>query len=953
MRVELERTCVETLAESFGDCYKAGKLPPSVWKVVVTPLGSQASALEAEVQADNWLSALRAGRREFGEEGGVPHGASCTMSSAGQVTILDAATRRRYVVEPGGPASEQAKPPNSADTAPPSRTPVPVRAPRDPRAPLASGTVAQDSAPAPEPVAADAMPPAEQPALAATSPALPTTPATQPPARSSATGLPPVGGEALRAAAERAQQASRARSLRPLESARAPAGTPSLAGPAVEAPGIAEPAASEVGRAAPAEESAEPFASLAAAAPAIAPAAPPSANDRDDEVWPDPSQLGVQLPAEPNDEAGDEEWPNPAQLVARVTAKADPDESEDEEWPSPASLSSIPPTPARSNPSTHHDAGVAADKRSARERQTLAYSQGRAEALRREFEISRSLAGLPPLDVPGDAPPIAGPGLRAVSGDARAPSTPGGLTSASTVTATPDAPATRSSSSSPDAHAPSEPPPARVTMPRAPHPQGLVQLSARDVDPSVESPLTYRERSYIVARSADHARLEALLQAEFIVIRRELIGRPRGQLIHLAAFDHSFEDKPLRPPLATLEWKDWRGTAVFSVTPEATEAEAASGDSSRPGRDRRSGVAPAPESTWPVPARSWPGQARQRTGSQPAASLPGAGAAAPRTAAARPVTGPGARSTWPVPRSNAPAPSVPSPATAKGARGSSPPPAAPTAAPPASAWPAAEAPRANAPVVPDVTGLPATVGSSSAWPPSAAAPAASVWPSAPRSTQLPTQPVPAAHAATKDTWPVPAAGELADSPSPDRLTEVASSEQGTREPTGEVDHRLASAFEAMPDLYFLPTPLAGLEFTLELITRFVPSEAISACLYDINTDEFRFVALSGPGAAARRASAVSSSAGLFGAARRATSEALVVANGAADARYDAVVDGRGDLEVRCLAYLPMRVGGHLLGMLQVVNRKGERGFTAADVAVLAYITTQVSEFLVSRRSMRG
>jgi GAF domain-containing protein len=167
----------------------------------------------------------------------------------------------------------------------------------------------------------------------------------------------------------------------------------------------------------------------------------------------------------------------------------------------------------------------------------------------------------------------------------------------------------------------------------------------------------------------------------------------------------------------------------------------------------------------------------------------------------------------------------------------------------------------------------------------------------------------------------------------------------------------------MPELYFLAKPVSGLEFTIELIGTLVPCEAISACLYDINTDEFRFVALSGTGAAARRASAVASQAGLFGVAKRAPGEALVVASAAADARFDRRVDGREELEVRSLVYLPVRFGGQLLGMLQLINRTHSRprseetspavevGFTPADVAVLTYVTTQLAEFLLSRRSL--
>ena len=60
-------------------------------------------------------------------------------------------------------------------------------------------------------------------------------------------------------------------------------------------------------------------------------------------------------------------------------------------------------------------------------------------------------------------------------------------------------------------------------------------------------------------------------------------------------------------------------------------------------------------------------------------------------------------------------------------------------------------------------------------------------------------------------------------------------------------------------LPFLPPPVAGLEFTIELFGRLVPCEAASGCLYDINMDVFRFVALSGPGASERRAGSITAS----------------------------------------------------------------------------------------------
>src|SRR5690606_1899619 len=89
------------------------------------------------------------------------------------------------------------------------------------------------------------------------------------------------------------------------------------------------------------------------------------------------------------------------------------------------------------------------------------------------------------------------------------------------------------------------------------------------------------------------------------------------------------------------------------------------------------------------------------------------------------------------------------------------------------------------------------------------------------------------------------------------------------------DDRLASAFEALQDLFFLSTPLEGLEFVVRLLDDLIPCEAASACLYDINTDEFRFVALTGPGADERRGEGVPRLVGLFGAASLCAGEALL------------------------------------------------------------------------------
>jgi hypothetical protein len=89
-------------------------------------------------------------------------------------------------------------------------------------------------------------------------------------------------------------------------------------------------------------------------------------------------------------------------------------------------------------------------------------------------------------------------------------------------------------------------------------------LRQRAEEPRSESPITYREIAYSVKPGASRNAVEAVLWARFREISESLADRQKGRFIQLAVFDHVFEKKPLRPPLATLAWKDWRGSPVLS-----------------------------------------------------------------------------------------------------------------------------------------------------------------------------------------------------------------------------------------------------------------------------------------------------------------------------------------------------------------------------------------------------
>ena len=372
----------------------------------------------------------------------------------------------------------------------------------------------------------------------------------------------------------------------------------------------------------------------------------------------------------------------------------------------------------------------------------------------------------------------------------------------------------------------------------------LVTLGGRDEEPSANSPLTYRERSYFGPPAAKRAEIESALRGELDSLRRSLVGRARGQYVNLAVFDHAFHQRPERPPVATLQWKDWRGEAslAWAGSPETAQWQAS----------------PAQE---PVKTSFAPDSPVMTASVPRAANLPRPGpmAATPQgvTPFAQPID----------PFAMHPAPSL-----------------------------------AQVPVV------------------------------AP-------QELPPAQASARPQAVAP----FFAAPTP----------HGVRDQTGDQDKRLAIAFEASQDLYFLATPAEGLDFAVKLLHELVPCEAISGCLYDINTDEFRFVAVSGVGAEERRAAAVRSTVGLFSVAVRSGLDSLVVRDVAEEPRYDPVTDGRTGIVARDMAFFALHKGDHLLGMLQLINRRDARGFTEGDLAVASYVAHQATEFLRSKRGLTG
>jgi hypothetical protein len=171
-------------------------------------------------------------------------------------------------------------------------------------------------------------------------------------------------------------------------------------------------------------------------------------------------------------------------------------------------------------------------------------------------------------------------------------------------------------------------------------------------------------------------------------------------------------------------------------------------------------------------------------------------------------------------------------------------------------------------------------------------------------------------------------------------------------PPPPTEDRLVAAFEACHDLLFLKNRAEALEFAVHLLEELVPCEATAAFLLDVNTDEFRIVAARGTGARARQGQAFPSLAGLLGAASSLPEHAvLVLADAAADPRYDENIDGVPGMDTRALLYRPLVHNGRLFGLLQLAKGITGQIFSEADCEVVDYVTQQLSVFVAKGASM--
>lgn len=87
-------------------------------------------------------------------------------------------------------------------------------------------------------------------------------------------------------------------------------------------------------------------------------------------------------------------------------------------------------------------------------------------------------------------------------------------------------------------------------------------LHRRDADPSDASPLTYRERSYVVDGGTSEEDAEAVARARALSLMGLLADGPKGRFVNVAIFDHNWTEQPKTPPMVTVAEKDWQERTV-------------------------------------------------------------------------------------------------------------------------------------------------------------------------------------------------------------------------------------------------------------------------------------------------------------------------------------------------------------------------------------------------------
>lgn len=451
-------------------------------------------------------------------------------------------------------------------------------------------------------------------------------------------------------------------------------------------------------------------------------------------------------------------------------------------------------------------------------------------------------------------------------------------------------------------------------------PPGVRVVTAREEAVTDKTRLHYREYAFAVPEGTLEEEAESFLRARLREVRQQMQTVEGARLVNLAVFDHAFLDRPQRPPLVAMVWKDWRGDpeVLYPARPGGSIPAPSLGDADPPSKKAptapaipkgprvpsglelvpQSGPISAPPMTPPPstefvlsepppPVQESPSSPSLRRPSRPSATFDLAPAVSPST--------------------------HPAPGDSLGA---------------AVVYHAERAsqPKIQAVAQPiPVSEAPATIREPS--PISA----------------LPQQPVsaPSAPPATIAS-PAPLDLQFVD-PKSGPLPPV--QERRSSAPKKRGDEFATDLFEVMHDLHFAQDVEHGAEFVLELALEKLRSDLGIVQLYDINKREFVVVSSHGPGAATAHWHRTSERDPLI---RELVRKRVPVLLKATDDRIRegrwAKLGGAPRLILSCFVEL----NGRSLGMLEV-GAPHDGVYEEGDMHGMAYICSHFAEFL----GMRG
>jgi len=478
----------------------------------------------------------------------------------------------------------------------------------------------------------------------------------------------------------------------------------------------------------------------------------------------------------------------------------------------------------------------------------------------------------------------------------------------------------------------------------------------RDEQPAGD-PIAYREIALSVRPGASVAEVEALLLARLEEAKGSM---PAGakRYVQIAVFDHMFVKRPVRPPLGTLMWKEWRGDPVLAFPGLGGGSEAPS-----PSTSEAPSTAARPAPSWLPPAM---------TNVALGATLPSTPPAVPSPPAAVP-------SAAPVPVISV-APAVVAPVVAVPRADSVPPTKASTGSvkpapvlavgksvPPKSAPPPEPEP-------PPPSGPEIDIIVESAPPSSATMRAALVERESERLTaavaaarevptllaaQMPPQPEQAVVPLTQRSEPPGEAAPVPltrrSEPPPERSVHPSErpgsgserparrSEPGIPRRRGPGDDLIGDLFERMHELAFMVDLMSGADFLVQVLAELIPCEGIVVHAFDLARHEFVVVRARGPRAREALLFRTPDDDPLVHEIMRKRS---IASNGAAPVRSGAFE--KLGVETRFALCGAARQGGRYLGLVELANPLGDTPFHQGEVNAFEYVCEQFAEFVAQR-----